>query len=1138
MSNYLDALKIKPNIKTHKLVDIIIPENPIIINPNESVQNIPKPIINIIDERHKGYNVELFKNKLAAQKLLKVRVNPNIEEIQKLNEPIKPIKPSKTTNLKIILEDDELDEAPQPVIEEKKQPVIELEEPTQIIKPIRKTKQVEKGVAILGPEINVKIDNKPITHFLPEKQPKLIIKVSNYYMNNREKYINNINSIFQPYKKTLSEKENISCNNIGKTSGNVSLLTHQQITRDYLNLYTPYRGLLLYHGLGSGKTCTSISIAEGMKDNKKIIIMTPASLRKNYMVELKKCGDLLFRRNQYWKWISITKNPELLPVLSNVLNISVEYIRKKKGAWFVNVNEPANYVLLSGEDKQSLDEQLDKMIESKYTFINYNGLRNKTLSDLTDNYTKNLFDGAVVIIDEAHNLISRIVNKLNKEPEIKVSNRGEKEHQSKFLSIKLYEYLMSAVDARIILLTGTPVINYPNEFGILFNILRGYIKTWEFPLQVNTSKKIDKFYFENIFLKEKTLDYIDYSPSSKILTITRNPFGFKNVNNKTGYHGVTDEVRNDSGELVLNKDFISDDEFERKIINILRQNDIEILSQGIKIKNFKALPDKLELFSGEYIDSETKELKNIDGLKRRIIGLSSYFRSAQEDLLPTFTKTLSLDYFIVNIEMSDFQFKIYEKARAEERLTEKPGKKKGNADMYADVSSTYRIFSRLYCNFVMPDRPLPRKVAGIKGDEDENTNMGYILKETKKIENNIDVTNLYEGEVEGDELINNLADVTYASRIEEKIQYIKNNPNDFLSPKALETYSPKFLNILENIKDPDYIGLHLVYSQFRTLEGVGLFSLVLEANGFIRFKIKKTSSDIWELDITDEELTKPTYALYTGTETIEEKEIIRNIYNSSWDDVPTNISNKLKEISKNNMYGEIIKVLMITSSGSEGINLRNTRYVHIMEPYWHPVRTEQVIGRARRICSHTDLPKELQTVVVFIYLMIFSEKQLKSDDAIELKHRDLSKRLPHVPISSDQMLFETSTIKEKLSNQLTKIIKETSFDCSIYPHGKEKIACMNFADPTSSKFSYIPDYSKQQSDNTLRTNKRAFEWTGKSITINGVEYVYRKINKNLLNIYDLASYKEALENPGVNPIQVGTYEINDNGTEIFKQIVN
>ena len=35
------------------------------------------------------------------------------------------------------------------------------------------------------------------------------------------------------------------------------------------------------------------------------------------------------------------------------------------------------------------------------------------------------------------------------------------------------------------------------------------------------------------------------------------------------------------------------------------------------------------------------------------------------------------------------------------------------------------------------------------------------------------------------------------------------------------------------------------------------------------------------------------------------------------------------------------------------------------EPYWHPVRIEQVIGRAKRICSHDKLPKELQTVDVF-----------------------------------------------------------------------------------------------------------------------------------------------------------------------------
>ena len=84
--------------------------------------------------------------------------------------------------------------------------------------------------------------------------------------------------------------------------------------------------------------------------------------------------------------------------------------------------------------------------------------------------------------------------------------------------------------------------------------------------------------------------------------------------------------------------------------------------------------------------------------------------------------------------------------------------------------------------------------------------------------------------------------------------------------------------------------------------------------------------------------------------------------------MPSTLATKLKEINNNNNMGEIIRVLMITSSGSEGITLKNTRFVHIIEPYWHPVRTDQVIGRARRICSHQDLPEEFKTVEVFIYL--------------------------------------------------------------------------------------------------------------------------------------------------------------------------
>ena len=124
--------------------------------------------------------------------------------------------------------------------------------------------------------------------------------------------------------------------------------------------------------------------------------------------------------------------------------------------------------------------------------------------------------------------------------------------------------------------------------------------------------------------------------------------------------------------------------------------------------------------------------------------------------------------------------------------------------------------------------------------------------------------------------------------------FVLKHSNDFLTPEALQTYSPKFLHILENIQDPEHQGLHLVYSQFRTSEGIGLLTLVLNKNGFTQFKINKNSFGIWEINIPEEEQGKPTYGLYTGTESVEEKEIIRLIYNGEWDDIPDSISNVLK----------------------------------------------------------------------------------------------------------------------------------------------------------------------------------------------------------------------------------------------------
>jgi len=966
-------------------------------------------------------------------------------------------------------------------------------------------------------------DAKLVTR-LPTKDKKVLYRANSYYMNNREVFVNFINKLFKPFKEDFeSLQSTISCDRPKDAA--FSLLTHQKVVRDYLNLYTPYRGLLLYHGLGSGKTCSSIAIAEGMKTDKQIIVMTPASLRMNYLQELKSCGDLIYKTNQYWEFISTgdKKNPNdgIINTLSSVLSLSKDYIQKHGGAWLVNVKKSSNFGELSADQKKSLDLQINEMITNKYRFINYNGLRNSHLKDLTRDYTINPFDNKVVIVDEAHNLISRIVNKI-KRPES--------------LSMRMYEYLMSAENCKIVLLTGTPIINYPNEIAILFNILRGYIKTWSFPVNIKSAKKINKDEMINIFKDFQILDFMDYKPSSKILTVTRNPFGFININKDGTYKGVTNFKVNSKGNL-------SDDDFVRLISAILKQNNIEVSVSSIQVENFKALPDNIDSFQNFFIDSTTKQIKN-DGLfKRRILGLTSYFKSAQEQLMPEYNK--DTDFKVIKLPMSDYQFGIYEQARIEERKLEKSNKKPKkpgvDGDLFKDSVSTYRIFSRAFCNFVFPSenpRPFPNSDKGLNGiteSMDEDILDAVVVKD--KINNpdglyGADDIELLESEAKNDQ------DETYDQRIKDSLTFLKDNSAKFLSPKGLETLSPKFLATLENIQDPEFKGLHLIYTQFRTIEGVGILKLILEANGFTQFKIKKNDAGLWALNIPESDQGKPTFALYTGTEDAEEKEIIRNIYNGDWDQIPDSIKTDLLPISTNNLYGEIIKVLMITASGAEGISLKNTRYVHIMEPYWHPVRIEQVIGRARRICSHQNLPIELRTVNVFLYLMEFTESQLEGENARELKLKDVSKLNDAIPVSSDEALYEISTIKEEISKQILNAVKESSMDCAVYnkPGQKDSVKCFTFGKASPSSYSFKPSISNEESDTVTQVNKEKISWKAEEIKIpiNGVKKSFA-LYKARLEVYDLESYNDAVKY-GTDPILIGRLIKKPDGKVKFVQV--
>ena len=176
--------------------------------------------------------------KLKESKVTKVTIKEVVEKSQEKKEiePVQPLtqinKAKKITVVKpLIIEDEEeqeqkeqqeqKEESPEEFVmipkkkvgfveeekEEKEMEVVPIKMPN---KKQRITKKPEKGIAVLGPETIVKIGDTELTKRIPKKTPPILIKVSNYYMNNREIFINFINSLFEPYRIELqNNKESI-----------------------------------------------------------------------------------------------------------------------------------------------------------------------------------------------------------------------------------------------------------------------------------------------------------------------------------------------------------------------------------------------------------------------------------------------------------------------------------------------------------------------------------------------------------------------------------------------------------------------------------------------------------------------------------------------------------------------------------------------------------------------------------------------------------------------------------------------------------------------------------------------------------------------------------------------------------------
>jgi superfamily II DNA or RNA helicase len=656
------------------------------------------------------------------------------------------------------------------------------------------------------------------------------------------------------------------------------LLPRQKFIRDYLGHESPYRGLLLYHGLGSGKTCASIAVSENLKDTRNIVIMLPASIKDNFISEgLKKCGD-------------------------------------------------KNYKTLNG----------DQLIKDKYTFVTYNSVTAvKQIEDI------GALNNKVIIVDEVHNLATRMVNGLR--------GTGKQGYD-------LYKHLFNAKNSKIVFLTGTPLVNTPFEIAVLFNILRGPIEVIAFRISNFSEDTIDNYIAE--LIKNERIGWVEL------------------------------ERRNQS-LLVIMKLNSWDMEFEQTIRFIeftARKYDAYVNYE--RTDSYPLFPETEEEFESFFVKDDN--FINKDMFQRRIVGLTSFYETSKKDI-DEFPEQLPTK--IIKVKMSNHQFELYQQGREIEKRKEKKVAQQIKQKKGDKVTTLARIYSRAMCNFAFPDNII--KPGRMKF-------MTAILKEKIEKEQKEKGEYVEENEKNKYEEKEKITKETLDKQISEALIKLSDPAKPFLKkgPNGLSRYSPKMEEMLEEI-NKDTRGLILIYSSFRTVEGLEIFSRVLKANGYELFNNSQK----------DEKYEYKRFAFYSGQEDLKiRKEIVSTFTDSD------------------NKHGKNLRILLISAAGAEGLNLKNIRKVLIMDVFWHDVRIQQIIGRAVRKQSHYDLPENERNVQPFIYITVFTPKQ-------EENSRE--------KLTTDEYIHSIALKKLRLNNDVLQAVKESAIDCELNQCDSKRV-CYKF----------------------------------------------------------------------------------------------
>jgi len=265
--------------------------------------------------------------------------------------------------------------------------------------------------------------------------PEFNIKISQKKEFNENKYDGSIHD--------LEEYSNKLCD------ADFELNPHQLFVRNFLSFNTPYNSLLLYHGLGTGKTCSAITVAEEMRDYLKqlkifqrIIVVASPNVQDNF-------------RSQLF-------DERKLELINNIWTMNSNCVGNK----FLKELNPTNTSI----NKEKLSSQIKRLINESYLFMGYREFASyiHKISNIEDGQhndnkktsiqkkkLRKVFDNRLVIIDEVHNI--RLLGTTDKHDK-KIANS----------LTKLAKYTNNM---RFLLLSGTPMYNHYSEIIWLINFM-------------------------------------------------------------------------------------------------------------------------------------------------------------------------------------------------------------------------------------------------------------------------------------------------------------------------------------------------------------------------------------------------------------------------------------------------------------------------------------------------------------------------------------------------------------------------------------------------------------------------------------------------------------------------------------------